>query len=109
MTGVSGGGPSATIVGTWQNVVIITVPGDIQTWTTTWVFDAGGTCRQTSSINSVVQGFPTVTDRPCTFVTSGTQVTISYLNGGTLTFAFTFTGPASDILVLDGLEYQPVT
>lgn len=109
VTGVSGGGTSATIVGTWQNVVIVHVAGDVQTWTTTWRFDAEGTCRQTSTIESVAQGFPSTIDRACTFVTSGTTITISYINGGTLTFDFTFTGPASNILVLDGSEYQPVT
>ena len=32
-SGTSGGGATTTIVGGWQNVVLIEVPGDVQTWT----------------------------------------------------------------------------
>lgn len=107
--GTSGGGTNATIVGAWQNVVVIQVPGDVQTWTTTWRFDADGTCRQTVITESLAEGFPRTTERTCTFTTSGTRITISYTLGGVLTFDFSLTGPASDVLVLDGFEYQHVT
>lgn len=101
-------GTTATIAGTWQNVVIIQVPGDLQTWTTTWRFDADSTCLQTVVTESLAEGFPRTIERSCTFTTSGTQVTISYTAGGDLTFDFTLTGPASDVLVLDGFEYQRI-
>lgn len=105
----TGGGDSASLVGTWLNVVVIQVPGDVQTWTTTWQFDSAGTCRQTVEIESLAEGFPRTTERSCTFVVSGGNVTISFVGGGTLTFAFSFAGFSPDRLVLDGFEYQRQT
>ena len=102
----SGGGGAATLVGVWRNVVVIQVPGDLQTWTTTWQFDAGGTCRQTVVTESLAEGFPRTTERACTFVVNGSDVAISFLGGGTLTFPFSFAGFSPDRLVLDGFEYQ---
>jgi hypothetical protein len=104
-SGVSGGATTGTLIGTWQNVIVIEVPGDIQTWTTTWRFDAAGTCRQTVVTRSLAEGFPRTTERTCTFTTSGTTITIAYTGAGVLTFDFSLTGPASDVLVLDGFEY----
>jgi len=106
--GTSGGGTTGTIVGAWRNVVVIQVPGDIQTWTTTWRFDAEGTCRQTVVTESLAEGFPRTTERTCTFTTSSTKITIAYTAGGVLTFDFTLSGPASDVLVLDGFAYDRI-
>jgi hypothetical protein len=104
-TGVnSGGNGASSLVGIWRTVVVVEVPGDIQTWTTTWQFDADGTCRQTVVTESVANGFPVTTDRPCTWTTNDGQVTISFVGGGTVTFAFSL--PAPDRLALDGFEYQ---
>ena len=102
----SGGGGTAALVGVWQTVVVIQVPGDLQTWTTTWRFDEGGTCRQTVVTESLAEGFPRTTERACTFVVHGSEVTISFAGGGSLTFAFSFAGFSPDRLVLDGFEYQ---
>ena len=107
-SGVSGGGTVGTIIGAWQNVIVIQVPGDLQTWTTTWRFDAEGTCRQTVVTESLAEGFPRTTERTCTFTTSGTSITIAYTGAGELTFDFSLTGPASDVLVLDGFEYKHI-
>jgi hypothetical protein len=102
----SGGGGAASLVGRWRTVVVIQVPGDLQTWTTTWQFDEGGTCRQTVVTESLAEGFPRTTERACTFAVNGSDVTISFLGGGSLTFAFSFAGFSPDRLVLDGFEYQ---
>ncbi len=102
------GSPSPTITGTWQNVVVIQVPGDLQTWTTTWRFDADGACLQTNVTESLAEGFPRTTERSCTYAISGTRITVSYDTGGDLTFDFDLTGPASDVLVLNGFEYQRI-
>ncbi len=107
-SGTSGGGASSTIVGAWRSVVVIEVPGDLQTWTTTWRFDAEGTCRQTVVTESLAEGFPRTTDRPCTFTISGSTITVSYAGAGTLTFEFSFAGFSPDRLVLDGFEYQRI-
>ena len=106
-TGTSSGGEDrATLVGSWRSVTVIQVPGDIQTWTTTWRFDADGTCHQTVVTESLAEGFPRTTERSCTWTVNDGQVAISFVGGGTLTFHFSFAGLSPDRLVLDGFEYQ---
>ena len=92
----------------WRNVSMVQLPGDIQTWTTTWQFDEGGTCRQTIVTESLAEGFPRTTERTCTWTVSGSEVTIGFTGAGTLTFEFSFAGFSPDRLVLDGFEYQRV-
>jgi hypothetical protein len=107
-----GGGTSTTgdgaslLVGVWQATTIIEVPGDLQTWVTTWQFDSAGSCRQTVVTTSLAEGFPRTTERTCTWRTNGARVAISYLGGGTVEFAFSFAALSPDRLVLDGFEYQ---
>ena len=98
----TGDGASASLVGAWVTVVVIEVPGDIQTWTTTWRFDPEGTCRQTIVTESLAEGFPRTTERACTGAVNDGQVAISFVGGGTLTFDFSFAGLDPDRLVLDG-------
>lgn len=105
--GVGGDGSgSAALVGTWRTVAVVQLPGDVQTWTTTWQFDAEGTCRQTIVTESLAEGFPRTTERRCTWSAGGGQVTITFAGGGTLTFDFSFAGFSPDRLVLDGYEYE---
>jgi hypothetical protein len=106
VSGGGGGGGNAALVGVWRTTVIIQVPGDVQTWTTTWEFDAAGACLQTIVVESLAEGFPRTTVRACTFVATGSDVAISFVGAGTLTFAFSFAGFSPDRLVLDGFEYQ---
>ncbi len=101
-----GGGGGSALVGAWQTVVVIEVPGDLQTWTTTWRFDPAGTCRQTVITESLAEGFPRTTERTCTWTTNSGEVAISYVGGGTVTFDFSFAALDPDRLVLDGFEYQ---
>ena len=106
-SGTRGGGTSqSALVGDWRTVLVIEVPGDLQTWTTTWHFDATGTCRQTLVTESLAEGFPRTTDRICTWATNGGQIAITFVGGGTLSFAFSFAALDPDRLVLDGFEYQ---
>lgn len=85
---------------------MIEVPGDLQTWTTTWHFDAAGTCRQTLVTESLAEGFPRTTVRDCSWATNGGEVAITFAGGGTVTFDFSFAALDPDRLVLDGFEYQ---
>jgi hypothetical protein len=101
-----GDGPTERLVGTWRNVVVTEVPGDIQTWTTTWRFEPDGDCLQTVETESLAEGFPRVTQRPCTFVARDFDVTIAFTGGGTLVFEYSFAGFSPDRLILDGFEYQ---
>jgi hypothetical protein len=104
---VSGGdGPIELLVGTWRTVVVVEVPGDIQTWTTTWRFEPDGTCLQTVETESLAEGFPRTTERPCTFVARDFDVSIVFPGGGTLVFEYSFADFSPDRLILDGFEYQ---
>ncbi|HUQ15341.1 MAG TPA: hypothetical protein VM094_04765 [Gemmatimonadales bacterium] len=105
--GVSGGeGPTELLVGTWRTVVVVEVPGDIQTWTTTWRFEPDGTCLQTVETESLAEGFPRTTERPCTFVARDFDVSIAFAGGGTLVFEYSFADFSPDRLILDGFEYE---
>jgi hypothetical protein len=104
----SGNTPTQQLVGTWRTVVVVEVPGDVQTWTTTWRFDADNSCLQTVAIESLAEGFPRVTQRPCTFTAGDFEVTIAFVGGGTLVFEYSFAGFSPDRLVLDGFEYQRI-
>ena len=97
---------ASSLVGVWRSVVVVEVTGDIQTWTTTWRFDADGACRQTIVTESLVEGFPRTTERVCTWTSSGFEVTIAFAGGGSLTFDYAFAGLSPDRLVLDGQEYE---
>jgi hypothetical protein len=101
-----GSGTNASLVGSWRSVTVIEVPGDIQTWTTTWRFDASGACHQTVVTESLAEGFPRTTERSCIWTVNDGQVLISFVGGGTLGFAFSFAGLSPDRLLLDGFEYQ---
>jgi hypothetical protein len=106
-SGTSGGdGSTGPLVGTWRTVVVVDVPGDLQTWTTTWRFEAGGDCLQTVETESLAEGFPRVTERPCTFVAGDFEVTIAFTGAGTLVFEYAFAGFSRDRLILDGFEYE---
>jgi hypothetical protein len=98
-------GPTERLAGTWRNVVVIEVPGDIQTWTTTWRFEPDGGCLQTVETESLAEGFPRVTERPCSFVARDFDVAIAFTGGGTLVFAYSFADFNPDRLILDGFEY----
>jgi hypothetical protein len=107
--GASGGGGGTTataLVGDWRTIVVIEVPGDLQTWTTTWHFESAGSCRQTVVTESLAEGFPRTTERACSWTTNDGQVAITFVGGGTLSFDFSFAALDPDRLVLDGFEYH---
>lgn len=101
-----GEGPREQLLGTWRAVVVVTLPGDLQTWTTTWRFDPAGSCRQTVETESLAEGFPRVTERSCSFVARDFDVAIAFTGGGRLVLRYSFADFSSDRLVLDGFEYQ---
>ncbi len=107
--GVSGQEGPSSLLGTWRSVVVIVVPGDLQTWTTTWSFDEAGNCRQTQEIESAVEGFPRVTERLCSYETGDFEVTITFVGGETLELTYSFADFSPDRLILNGFEYQRVS
>lgn len=100
--------PIEQLAGTWRTTVVVDVPGDIQTWTTTWRFEAGGDCLQTVETESLAEGFPRVTERPCTFVVDDFEITIAFTGAGTVAFEYSFADFSPDRLILDGFEYQRI-
>ena len=107
-TGGTGGTPTAAelLVGTWRTVVVVEVPGDVQTWTTTWRFGEDGRCEQTVETVSLVEGFPRLTERACSWAAGDFEVTIDFDAGATLELDFSFADFSPDRLVLDGFEYE---
>jgi hypothetical protein len=105
-SGAGGGSAAQALVGTWRNVTVIEVPGDLQTWTTTWRFEEGGMCLQAVETVSLAEGVPRVTERECGFTVASDEVTITFLGGGTATFDFSFASFDPDRLVLGGFEYD---
>src|SRR5262245_32246609 len=77
MSGVAGGQSNTlAVVGVWETTIIVSVEGDLQNWTTRWEFNAAGlTCRFTQTIESLVEGFPRIETRPCTWATANGLLT----------------------------------
>jgi hypothetical protein len=108
--GVSGEQDAADLlVGTWRTVVVVEVPGDLQTWTTVWRFDAGGSCRLTTERESLAEGFPRVTEQPCTYVVGDVEITVTFVGGEIRNMEYDFADFSPDRLVLEGFEYERVS
>ena len=111
MSGIAGGGNNtAAVLGTWETTIIVSVEGDLQTWTTRWEFNAAGrTCRFTQTVESVVEGFPRIETRPCTWTTANGILTVTFSdNGEVLPMTYEFAGLDPNRLVLDDIEYHRV-
>ena len=104
--GTSSGSGSSTLVGTWRVQLVVEVPGDVQTWTTTWRFDADGSCHQTMVTESLVEGIPRTRDRDCSFRVNGPKLDITFTGGEMLSLEYSFAGFSPNRLVLDGFEYE---
>lgn len=104
MGGRSGG--ASPLVGDWQAVIVTEAPGDLQTRTITWRFEAGGDCRRTIVSESLVEGFPRSTVRDCTYVPAAFDIAVTFTDiAEAVSLSYSFAGLSSDRLVLDGLEY----
>ena len=108
--GQSGGGTtSPAVIGEWETVIIISADGDIQNWTTNWIFRSDLTCRFLQTIESVLEDVPRVELRPCTWSTANGILTVTYTdNGEVLNMSYDFAGLDPNRLVLDDIEYRRV-
>lgn len=106
--GGTGGDPTGAelLVGTWRTVLVVEVPGDLQTWTTVWRFDDDGTCRQTVTTESLAEGFPRTTEHDCTYEAGDFEVIIDLDDGRRFEVDYSFADFSPDRLVLDGFEYE---
>ncbi len=95
------------LAGRWANTLILQFSGDVETVTTTWTFDAAGSCIKQVRTFSVVEGFALTTFRPCRFQTGNSRINITFTDtGGTVSFMVGFAGFSPDRLLLDDLEFQ---
>ncbi len=110
MSGQGGGATnSPAVVGEWEVILLVSVEGDLQNWTTNWLFRSGQTCRFQQTIESLVEGFPRVELRPCTWATGNGLLTVTFTdNGEVLPMKFEFAALDPNRLVLDNLEYHRV-
>ena len=103
-----GGGGTTAIVGAWQNVLLVTVVNDVQRITTTFRFDAGGSCLKTVESFSTVEGFPRIHRHDCQYQLDGTDILIA-LDGGTPErFSISFDDFNRNRLLLDGVLFTRV-
>ena len=110
MSGVGGGASNAAaVIGEWEVTLIISVEDDLQTWTTNWLFGQSQACRFQQTTESLVEGFPRIEVRLCTWRTGTGLLTVTFTdNGEVLPMEFEFAGLDPDRLVLDNIEYHRV-
>ena len=103
-----GGGGTTAVVGTWQNVLLVTVVNDVQRITTTFRFDAGGSCLKTVESFSAVEGFPRIQRHDCRYQLDGTDILISLDGASPDRFSISFDNFNPNRLVLDGVIFTRV-
>ena len=104
------GGPSLNdaLVGQWESVLLIDVPGDLQTWTTDWTFNADATCRLTRVIRSLVEGTPRLTIRDCRWKSANFTVTATYADQTVSVMSYSFPLLDRQRLLLEDVPYDRV-
>ena len=112
-SGTSGGGGTSAgvlIVGTWEAVVVTSLPdNDYVTTKTTWIFRSTGVCLQTISTLQFSEGVTRTTTSACTYSLAQGFVVVLY-EGSTLPVSYEFSFPVNntDQLVLAGITYERV-
>ena len=107
--GRSGGsGDPTALLGGWETTFLVTVPGDIQLWTTRWDFLSGGVCHFLQTSQSVLDGITIVDDLDCTWSSGNGMLSIVLEDGRTFSSAFSFPGGDTSRLIFEGVEYQRV-
>jgi len=104
------GGPSLddALVGQWESVLLIDVPGDLQTWTTDWIFNADATCRLTRVVRSLVEGTPRLTIRDCRWKSANFSVTATYADQTVSVMSYSFPLLDRQRLLLEDVPYDRV-
>lgn len=83
-TGIASGGNGGSgsigsfLVGTWVNVQLYRTDQDLIRVTTTWTFDAAGSCSRTVENYSLALGYPLTTLTSCTWAMQGSSVAITF-------------------------------
>lgn len=106
-TGQTGtGGNLSALVGRWRATLFLTLDGDVQSWVTTWRFDAAGGCLFRRETTSVAEGVTRVRERACTWVVGGSTLTATFTDiGEPYPMPWSFKGVTPAVLILEGIEY----
>jgi len=97
---------NSPLVGTWEVTLIVSVDGDLQTWTTNWQFRSDRTCTWRQIIESAVEGLSREEVRDCTWTDANSAVTVVYLDtGASETLPYSFPTFDTSRLILQGVEY----
>jgi hypothetical protein len=108
--GSVGGAAPQPLIGGWRAVIVIDAGSDIQEWTTTWRFAAGGQCHLTKTARSLAEGITRTTDRDCTFVDRATAVEVTYVDTGTTTsMPYSVPSNSTTHLVIEGIDYERIS
>jgi hypothetical protein len=109
---IGAGGRSSSpgaIVGSWQRTTILQLAGDLQRTTTTWRFDADGSCAETVATLDLIEDIPRSETHPCTWRPDVTDVAITFAGAtAEVRFSVAFDGFSPDRLLLDGLLFDRV-
>lgn len=98
-------GTTAALVGEWRTVLFIEVTGDVQTWTTTWRFQADGVCGFTRAVQSVLEDVTRTTVRVCRWTAANVMITVVYDDGTVSRLPFAFAQLDRNRLLLEGIPY----
>jgi len=101
-------GTTATLVGDWRTVLYVEVVDDVQTWTTTWRFQADGGCVFTRTVRSVLEDVTRTTVRSCHWTAANAVITVTYDDGTRSLLPFAFAQLDRNRLVLEGIEYARI-
>jgi hypothetical protein len=102
-----GGSAAEALVGSWENVFAIEMSGDFQTVRTRWDFRSSGTCRETVSTFSVLDGRTFVTVRDCGFTINNGNVVITFTDSMTsVSFSLNFPQFTRDRILLGGIPFD---
>ena len=100
-------GDTQLLIGTWENIQLIAVVGDIVRVTTTWEFRADATCRHTTVRLSLAEGVPLTQVRGCRYQVPGSVVRVTYDGAPeSIDFDFSLANFSPDRLVLGGFEFE---
>jgi hypothetical protein len=102
--GATGSG-TAALVGEWRTVLFVDIGVDVQTWTTTWRFQADGVCSMTRVVRSTLEDQTRTTVRPCRWTAANAAITAIYDDGTVSLLPFSFPRLDRNRLLLEGIEY----
>ena len=96
----------SAVVGEWEVTLIVNEGGDLQFWTTNWIFGANHVCRWKQTIESTLEGVTRERTRTCVWSESNFTLIVTYDDtGASDTMDLEFPTFDVDRMILQGVEY----